>query len=123
MAYHNPVYTTHTLSAQSIVTAGTLLSVVGPKGKQGRLVGIGAVVTTSTTGAATELRVGSATTADKYGTLSVPVATAGADAAYNDATINDVDSNLMPADTAVLIATDGGCTAGAADISVTIAWF
>jgi len=106
-----------------VSTAATLVSVVGPAGKVGRLEGIGAVVTTSTTSAATELRVGSASDADAYGTLSVPIATAGAAAAYNSATISDIDANLMPADTAVLIASDGGSTAGAADVVVTIAWF
>jgi hypothetical protein len=43
--------------------------------------------------------------------------------ASNGATISNIDANLMPADTAVVIATDGNSTAGAADITVTIAWF
>lgn len=123
MAYHDPVYATYTLTAETIDTAATLHSIIGPAGHTGVLIGIGAVVTTSTTAAATELRVGTTGDADKFGTLSVPVATAGPAAAYNDATISSVDDNLLPADTAVLIATDGGCTAGAADITVTVAWF
>tara|TARA_R110000765_G_scaffold195825_7_gene301305 strand:+ start:6975 stop:7340 length:366 start_codon:yes stop_codon:yes gene_type:complete len=121
MAYHDPIYTTHTLKAQSIATAATMLSVVGPRGKVGRLESVSAVVTTGTTDAATELRVGTAADADKFGTLSVPVATAGN--GYNNATIANIDTNPMPANDVVLIATDGGCTAGAADISVTIAWY
>jgi len=123
MSYHDPVYTTHTLAAATLSSAADLLMVTGPRGHQGRLVGISAVVTTSTTVAATELRVGDAADADQYGIISVPVATAGAAAVYNEATIYDVDTNLMPADTTVIIATDGGCTAGAADVSVIIAWF
>jgi len=43
--------------------------------------------------------------------------------ASNGATISNIDANLMPADTAVLIASDGGSNAGAADVVVTIAWF
>lgn len=121
MAYHDPIYTTHTLKAQDIATAATLFHIVGPKGKVGRLESIAAAVTAATTVAATELRVGTAADADKFGTLSVPVATAGN--GYNNATIANIDTNPMPANDVVLIATDGGCTAGAADISVTIAWY
>ncbi|MDP1931906.1 MAG: hypothetical protein Q8L60_10655 [Gammaproteobacteria bacterium] len=121
--YNQPVTSTYTLRAATISTAATLLTVIGPRGHKGRLVGIGAVVTTSTTGAATLLTAGTAADGDKFGTLSVPVATAGAAAAYNNPTITDIDDNIMAADTAVVIATNGGCTAGAADITVTIDWF
>ena len=123
MAYDNPIHQTITLPGAAISASGTLVSAIGPAGKVGRLESIGAVVSTSTTAAASELRVGTASDADAYGTLSVPIATAGAAAAYNAATISDIDANLMPADTAVLIASDGGSTAGAADVVVTIAWF
>lgn len=121
MSYENPVVSTYTLPAATVSTAADLLSVMGPEGHRGILLGIGAVVTTDTTVAATELRVGDSGDADQYGTLSVPVATAGN--GYNAATISAVDDNIMPADTAVIISTDGGSTAGAADITVTIAWF
>lgn len=123
MAYNQPTTSTYTLRAATISSAATLLTVIGPRGLKGRLVGIGAVVTTSTTDAATLLTVGTAADGDKFGTLSVPVATAGAAAAYNNPTITAIDSNLMAADTAVVIATNGGCTAGAADVTVTIDWF
>ena len=121
--YNEPKTVGYTLKAATISSAANLLTVIGPKGHRGVLVSIGAVVTTSTTTAASELRVGSAADADKYGTLSVPVASAGAAAAYNDATINDVDENIIPADEAVVISTDGGSDAGAADIAVVIDWF
>jgi len=123
MAYNEPIYVTTTLRAATLSTAATLASIVGPRGKVGRLESISAVVTTSTTDAATQLRVGSAADADKYGILAVPVAAAGPAAAYNAATIYSVDANLMPANTAVVIATNGGCTAGAADVTVVTAWF
>lgn len=121
--YNQPVTSTYTLKAATISAAATLLTVIGPRGHKGRLVGIGAVVTTSTTVAASTLTVGTAADGDKFGTLSVPVATAGPAAAYNDATISSIDTNLMAADTAVVIASAGGSTAGAADITVTIDWF
>lgn len=121
MAYHDPVYSTYTLPASAIATAGTKLTVAGPRGKVGRLVAIAAALTAATTGAATELRVGTAGTADKYGTLSVPVSAIGT--AHNNATLAAADANLMPADEAVVIASDGGSTAGDADLAITIAWF
>lgn len=123
MAYNQPVTSTYTLRAATISAAATLLTVIGPRGYKGRLVGIGAVVTTSTTVAATALTVGTAADADKFGTLSVPVATAGAAAAYNNATITAIDDNLMAANTAVVIASGGNGGLGAADITVTIDWF
>ncbi len=121
--YNQPTTSTYTLRAATISTAATLQSVIGPRGMQGRLVGIGAVVTTNTTNAATLITVGTAADGDKFGTLSVPIATAGPAAAHNNPTLTPVDANLLAADTAVIIATNGGCTAGAADISVTIDWF
>ena len=121
MSYDSPITATYTLAAATLSTAADLLSVMGPSGYTGRLESIGAVITTATTVAATELRVGTSTDADDWGTLSVPVATAGN--GYNSATINTSDSNLITADTPLIIATDGGCTAGAADITVTVSWF
>lgn len=121
MSYDTADYRSYTLKAATLSTAATLLTVIGPKGKAGRLHDISAVVTTETTDAATELRVGDAGDADQYGILSVAAAAVGA--ASNEPTIYDTDTNQLPADTAVIIATDGGCTAGAADVVVVIAWF
>jgi hypothetical protein len=121
--YNQPKTGTYNRAAATISTAATLMTVTGPRGHKGRLVGIAATVTTNTTGDATLITVGNATTANKYGTLSVPIATAGAAATYNNATITDIDANIIPADSAVVIATNGGCTAGAADVAVMIDWF
>ncbi|WP_299312317.1 hypothetical protein [uncultured Halomonas sp.] len=121
MAYHDPIHATYTLAAADLTSTGTLLSVVGPAGKRGRLVGITGVVTTGVTVAASTVTVGTAGDGDAYGTLTVPIASAGAVA--NDPTVTAVDDNLMPADTAVVIATGGEATAGAADLAVHIAWY
>ena len=126
--YDAPIHSTYTLKAATVSAAATLLSVVGPAGKQGHLVGMSAVVTTSTTVAATALSVGITGTLGKYGSLSVPIATAGPAAAYNAMTslttgATNGSAVLIAADTAILLSSDGGSTAGAADITVTIAWF
>lgn len=123
MAYNQPITSTYTLRAATISAAATMLTVMGPRGHKGRLMGIGAAVTTTTTVAATELRVGSTADADKYGILSVPVVAASSSAVYNNATIYAVDSNIMPANAPVLIASGGNGGNGAADITVTIDWF
>lgn len=119
--YNHPKTSTYTLPAAALSTAATLLAVMGPKGHKGRLVGIGAVVTTGVTVAATEVQVGNSDSSDAYGALSVPVS--GANSGHNDAVINPVDDNLMPADEPVIIATTGTSTAGAANVTVTIDWF
>ena len=121
MSYENAIHQTYTLPATTITATATLLSVIGPAGKQGRLVSIGAVVTTNVTVAAAGLSVGIVGTLGKFGTLSVPISSAGA--GVNGAVIADTDLNPVPADTEILISSDAAATAGAADITVTIAWF
>lgn len=121
MAYHDPVYATYQLDAAALTSAATLLKVAGPAGKVGRLVGITSVVTTGVTVAAASVTVGSATDADAYGTLTVPISSA--DAVSNDPTLTAVDDNLIPADSLVAIATGGEATAGNANLAVHIAWF
>jgi hypothetical protein len=121
MSYNNPIYSTYTLRAATVSTAATLLTIIGPPGKTGRLDAVGSVVTTGVTEAANVINVGSATDADAYGTLTQAISAAGT--ATNAAVIGDADDNLIPADSKVLVATTGACTAGAADLFISIAWF
>jgi hypothetical protein len=107
--------------AGSLTSAATLGRIVGPRGKTGRLMGIGAVVTTGVTVAASSVRVGVVDAETKYGTLSVPISSANS--VHNNATINPIDANLIPANTVVNVGSGGGATAGAADILVYIDWF
>jgi len=121
MSYHDPIHATYTLKAASLASAATLLSVSGPAGKKGRLVGITGVVTTGVTDAAATVSVGTDADSDAYGSLSVPVGAAGSSA--NDALVKPADDNLIPEDSVVEIAADGAATAGAADLAIHIAWF
>jgi len=119
MSYSDPtVATTYRLPAVSVTGAATLGRIVGPKGKTGRLIDIAYVVTTGVTVANSNLIVGSAGDTDAYGTLVVPIA--AANAVGNGVTRGVTD--VLPADTAVLIGSAGGATAGAVDALVTIAW-
>jgi len=115
------ISSTYRFPAASIASSATLGTIVGPRGKTGRLMGIGSVVTTNVTAAPSSVNVGVSGTLAKYGTLSVPVSSAGAVA--NNATIKPVDANLIPANSAVLVSTGGEATAGAADLLVYIDWF
>ena len=119
MSYSDPlVATTYRFPAVSVTGAATLGRVVGPKGKTGRLVDIAYVVTTGVTVAASNLIVGSAGDTDEYGTLVVPIA--AANAVGNGVT--DGVTGILPADTAVLVGSAGGATAGAVDALISIVW-
>lgn len=122
MAYHNPIYQTASSEANANVsTAGAIAVAAGPSGLAGRLVSISATLTANVTGAPSEILVGTEEEPSKYGTLTLPVAFTGF--SFNDAVINNVEINEIPPDSAVLITTDGGSTAGTAAVSVIIAWY
>lgn len=121
MDYENPIVQTYVLEKATLSTAAELGGFAGPAGKTGRIESISVAVTTATTVAATVVSVGDGTDVDKYGTLSVPIASA--DAVANASVSLTTDDNLIPADSFVAVDTDGGCTAGAGTITVIVAWF
>ena len=121
ITYDQPLRMTYQVDAATLTSAADLLKVAGPKGKEGRLAAITTVVTTGVTVAATDVDVGDGATGDKYGTLVVPISSA--DAIANNATISTSDAVPIPADSLVVISTDGAATAGAANIQVVIDWF
>jgi len=123
MAYNTPIVCCYNLAAATISTAANLQVLKGPSGLQGRVIDMAFTVTTTTTTTASELSVGTVADPDAYAQIAVPVVAAGTGTCTNGATIYTDDDNLMPADTAFVIYTDGGCDAGACDIAVTIAWF
>ena len=121
ITYDQPLRMTYQLAAATVSSEADLLKVAGPKGLEGRLVAITTVVTTGVTTAATDIDVGDGTTGDLYGALVVPVSSAGAIA--NDPTISTGDAVPIPADSLVVISTDGAAAAGAVNVSVVIDWF
>ena len=122
IAYDNPLRMTYTLPASAVDTIGTKLSVMGPAGKSGRLAAMGAVVTTATTTTVSIISVGITGTLGKFGSLTIPVGAAVVTTA-NAIVDLTTDANLIPADTPILITSDGGSAAGDADVTVTIDWF
>ena len=121
ITYDTPFRMSYTIPAAAIDTAAVLLSVCGPAGLKGRVSNISGVVTTSTTVAASEIQVGTTADEDAYATCAVPVLTAPA--VFNTLVDLTSDANLIPANSVVEIASDGGATAGDGDIVVTIDWF
>ena len=121
MNYDEPLHITYQLTAASVTSNASLLKVSGPKGLVGRVASISTVVTTGVTVAASLVEVGTVADEDAYATASIPISSA--DAVANTVVDNVTDGNEIPADSVVRIGTDGGATAGAANIFVTIAWF
>jgi hypothetical protein len=118
--YDNAMVVNYELRAAALDTAAELLTLVGPKGKTGRVVGIQALVTVAVTGAASVVSVNTLDNATVCGSLSVPVGVA--DTFANDATVG-TDDTLIPADTAFTIDCNGAATAGDGNVAVQIAWF
>ncbi len=120
--YDQPLVMTYQVDAAAVDTlSANLLSIAGPEGMQGRLESIVAVNTTEVTVAASAVEIGDGSTTDLFGSLSIPASAVNAVA--NTAVISTVDAALIPADSRVVISTDGGATAGDANLFVTIAWF
>ena len=119
--YDRPIMSTHSLQAADLTSAAVLASIAGPAGRQGRIVGLSAAVTTGVTAAAATLAVGSPSDADAYATLTVPIS--AADSVANGALFLTDDDNLIPADSVVELSTGGEATAGAAGLTLIIAWF
>jgi hypothetical protein len=117
--YDDPLKITYPVLASTIATAGVKLAQVGPAGMTGRVESMEALVTTATTVAASIVSLGSAGDDNAYASLTVAV---GAADTFANAPVDGVTA-LLPADTLFELSSDGGSTAGAANLSVTIAWF
>lgn len=122
MSYSDPIYETYRwLANASLSTAATVGYIQGPTGKTGRVVNVSAVITTATTVAASAVTVGVSGDLDSIISVNVPVKSANTAVAASKSELSG--SSLMAADTVYIVSGDGGATAGAADITVTVAWF
>jgi len=119
MSYSNPTSATYRFPAAALATAAIIGRIVGPAGKSGRLVDVASVVTTGVTAAAVTVDVGTTGAVASAGTATIPVSAAAA--VSNNAVL--VSQHILAADTVVEVSTNGECTAGAADLLVTIDWY
>jgi len=128
--YDNADTRVYRFPAATLSAAAVVGRFIGPAGKTGRVRGIEYIVTTGTTVAASLVTVGN-NAAVLPASISVPVASANdggamtaaevrAAGAAQVAGVNDVE---LDADTVAEVASDGGSTAGAADLIVTVDWF
>ncbi len=121
--YDNPIYITYTAAANAALsTAADIFLGQGPPGKKGRIVHASMVMTTANTTAAAGLDFGTVADDDAYGTL-LTAAAQGDNTAVVATDAQLAAFETFPADTVFLISGDGAGTNGAADITVTIAWY
>lgn len=119
-SYDNPIVMTYEfLASAAISSEADIGKISGPAGKTGRVLDVTTVVTTGVTDAAGVISLGDGTDEDAYGTLSVPVSSAGA---VKNGLVAGVDETI-PADAAVTVHGGGEATAGAVNVFVVIAWF
>lgn len=119
MSYSNPQTMLYRFPAATISAAAVVGRIIGPSGKEGRLVDIGFVTTTGVTVAAGTIDVGLTADVDAFGTLTVPVQAANA---VTNGMVRGTDEDI-PADTVIEVSANGECTAGAGDILVAIDWY
>jgi uncharacterized protein YaiE (UPF0345 family) len=118
--YDEPLVLTYQIDGAALDAAAELATFIGPKGKQGRVVSIGVLVTVEVTGSTSTVTVNTLDDEVVAGSLVVPVG--AADTFANDATLGG-DATLIPADTAFTIDVEDQATAGDGNIVVAIAWF
>lgn len=119
MSYSNARSAMYRFPAVNVSSAAVLGRIQGPAGAEGRLISIAAVVTTNVTANPAVIAVGNSGDADAQGTLSIPVSAAGSGV---NTLVRGVD-NRIDADSIVEVSSDGGSTAGAADLLVLIDWY
>jgi len=123
MSYSNPNRLSYTFGEEDIADAARALSVRGPTGKDGRLVGV-SISATETFNAVTlpaHLLIGTAADTDAYADITI-----GPLAATDSMFSGYLDRNVtIPKDTQIEItevANTGGTPAGKAYFTVTIDW-
>lgn len=119
MAYDNPIYGTYRFPAAAVDTDAAIGTIIGPSGKSGRVVSVGSVITVEVTIAAAVINVGNADNDARYAVHTVPIGAAGV--TTNGFTKGATD--VIPADTDVVVSATGSATAGDGDILVIVEWF
>ena len=116
--YDNALRESYSVVGADVGAGGIELEVIGPKGKQGRVVNVSYVVTTVLVGTA-DIDVGP----NAAPTVSLTIPTNAADGSGLAASTELDGQTLLAADTVLEISSDGGATSGVVDLTVTIDWF
>jgi hypothetical protein len=112
---------TYRFPAATLSAAATVGRIQGPAGKVGRVTGVEYLLTTATTVAATALTLDTVAGLTAPLSVSIPVLAINLGGAASAAELKA--GAELPADTVVNVASDGGCTAGAGDLNITIQWY
>lgn len=122
MSYSAPIYESYTVLANaSLSTAALAKRFIGPEGLTGRIVNCSAVITTATTDAASTIQVGIESDPNSAFSMSVPITAVNLGHVATAAELSAAGN--LTADTIYQIYGGGEATAGAADITLTVAWF
>lgn len=121
MSYSDPIQETIRVDAAAIAAGGVLKTFFGPSGKAGRILSIGGRVTTALTVADSVVSVGP--NADSKFDVTLPFTGSAIGDQVEVARADFQAADNLPADTAIEISSDGGSTAGAADLVVVVGWF
>jgi hypothetical protein len=128
--YDDGATRTYRFPAAALAAAAVVGRFIGPQGKRGRVRGIEYIVTTGVTVAPALVTVGN-NAAVNPASISIEVAaadtggsmTAAEEKAAGADEVAGTNDVILDADTVVEVASDGGATAGAADLIVTVDWF
>lgn len=112
---------TYRFPAATLSAAATVGRIQGPAGKVGRVVGLEYVLTLGTTVAVTNVSVDTVAGLVAPVSVAIPVLAINLGGAAAAAELKAGDE--LPADTVANVDTDGGCTAGAGDLIVTVQWY
>lgn len=122
MSYSDPIHQSYTaLNDAAVSSAADVFSIVGPKGKKGKVVGLSVVTKVATTVAVDALELGTQADPDAIGSFAIPIT------AINLA-IQPTYAQLkafaeLAADTVYVLSGGGLATAGNLDITLTVAWY
>jgi len=119
--YDSALEVSYRFPAVAVDTAAVGGRFIGPAGKVGRVKSITSINTTETTAAASVVTVDTNAGITTPATLTIPAQVAALGASATKAVIEA--STELPADTVVEVSSDGGSTAGDADVVVVVAWY
>ena len=119
--YDHPRQGVYRFAAATLSGAAIVGRIIGPKGKIGRLAGFQYVMTTATTDDVSVVTLDTVAGLTAPATVDVPIKAINLGGAATVAEIAAGDE--FPADTIITIASNGGSTAGAADLLVAIDWY
>lgn len=121
MSYANGLQLSYRFPAAAVAGGGILDRIPTPApGLRGRITSVAMIVTTQATGADSVISVGRSGAAAAYGTITQDTASAVGSQINNF--VRGADDSVDE-DTPIEISSDGGSTAGAADIVVSVEWY